>query len=97
MTLAGARLCFLGPNLPAPSIAAAAIDQRADGIAISVTQSYPIAQLALELRTLRSCCHEIPILVGGGGALNAPPEFTTADNLARASAWVHDMIAFRSS
>jgi DNA-binding transcriptional MerR regulator len=93
MTLAGAKLCFLGPSLPAPSIAAASSDQRANGIALSVTAAYSAHQLNLELETLRSICPTTPILVGGAGALNAGEGFTTADNLARASAWITELAA----
>ena len=91
MALAGARLVFLGPNAPAHSIVMAAADQGVQGIALSVSTLYSPRQLELELAEIQRLAPDMPILVGGRGAINAPPGVVSADQLSRAGQWIQEL------
>lgn len=60
---------YLGPNLPAEEIAAAAVSGRVRAVALSIMHLADDARLDNELRLLRRCLPEdIPIVVGGRSA-----------------------------
>jgi methanogenic corrinoid protein MtbC1 len=65
----GWRVTYLGPNLPAEEIAAAAAQRNARAVALSVVYPADDPRVAEELRRLRELVGpEITILVGGSGA-----------------------------
>jgi methanogenic corrinoid protein MtbC1 len=65
----GWRVTYLGPNLPAEEIAAAAAQRKARVVALSVVYPADDPRVAEELRRLRGLlAPEIMILVGGSGA-----------------------------
>jgi methanogenic corrinoid protein MtbC1 len=65
----GWNTVYLGPNLPAEEIAAAAKQRRARAVALSVTFPGDDPQLPTELRRLaRSLEGDVTLLVGGSSA-----------------------------
>jgi len=85
----GWRVTYLGPNLPAEEIAAAAAQRKARAVALSVVYPADDPRVADELRRLRDLMSPgISILVGGSGAehyahilddagIRRLPDFTT--------------------
>lgn len=66
----GWRDLYLGPNLPAQEIALAAMQSRANAVALSITAPGNNPDVVLEFQTLRQLLEErIPLLAGGGGVL----------------------------
>jgi len=64
----GWRDLYLGPNLPAQEIALAAMEARAQAVAISIVAPGNNPSVIHEFRALRQVLEErVPILAGGGG------------------------------
>lgn len=61
----GWRVCYLGPSLPAEEIAAAAIQQKARAVALSIVYPTDDPHLAGELKRLHQLLPNIVLLVGG--------------------------------
>jgi methanogenic corrinoid protein MtbC1 len=67
----GWRIAYLGPNLPAEDIAAAARQAKARAIALSIVYPPDDPRVEIELKKLsRSVGEEIAILIGGRSAAN---------------------------
>ncbi|MEX2467299.1 MAG: hypothetical protein WD995_10335, partial [Gemmatimonadota bacterium] len=65
----GWRVIYLGPNLPAAELAAAAIEVGAQALALSVTVIEDVEGLLAELRTLRGLLPaSVEIVIGGRAA-----------------------------
>lgn len=64
----GWQATFLGPNLPAEEIAAAARVQNSTAVALSIVFPPDDPALPVELRRLRKALPDVPILVGGRAA-----------------------------
>ncbi len=61
----GWRVCYLGPNLPAEEIAAAAIHHQARAVALSIVYPSDDPHLVGELTRLFQLLPETPVVVGG--------------------------------
>ncbi len=61
----GWRVCYLGPSLPAEEIAAAAVQQKARAVALSIVYPTDDPHLAGELKRLRQLLPNVVLLVGG--------------------------------
>jgi cobalamin-dependent methionine synthase I len=69
-TAEGWRIVNLGPDLPAREIATAAIQMKADLVALSVTYAADALETLQELRDLRAQLpDEIPLILGGAAAI----------------------------
>jgi DNA-binding transcriptional MerR regulator/methylmalonyl-CoA mutase cobalamin-binding subunit len=67
--IAGWRVLYLGPNLPAPEIARTARDARARAVLLSVVNPQPTRSLRDEFTALRSIAGKrMPIIAGGASA-----------------------------
>jgi methanogenic corrinoid protein MtbC1 len=65
----GWKVTYLGPDLPADDIAAAALRRKARAVALSIVYPADDPLLARELKTLRTMLgSEVPLLVGGASA-----------------------------
>ncbi len=67
---AGWRAVYLGPNLPADEIAAAALDRSARAVALSLVYPGDEPRVALELKRLRKLLDPDVALLAGGRAAN---------------------------
>jgi methylmalonyl-CoA mutase cobalamin-binding subunit/DNA-binding transcriptional MerR regulator len=66
----GWQVIYLGPNLPADDIAAAAVQTRAGVVALSIVYPGDDPNVGHELRKLRRALPEATLLVGGRAAAN---------------------------
>ena len=88
----GWRAVYLGPNLPAEEIAAAAQQSRAAAVALSIVYPEDEPRVASELRKLRQLLPENVALILGGRASGSYS--SVIEDIG--AAHPHDMLAFRS-
>lgn len=68
LTLAGARILFLGQNTPSDAVLTAIESAQADAVAVSVSVQYPRVSTEAYLSHLLSNLSAERVMVGGGGA-----------------------------
>ena len=88
----GWRAVYLGPNLPAEEIAAAAQQSRAAAVALSIVYPEDEPRVASELRKLRQLLPKDVVLILGGRAAGSYAAVIEAIGASHP----HDMLAFRS-
>ncbi|HVU01267.1 MAG TPA: cobalamin-dependent protein [Polyangiaceae bacterium] len=88
LAIGGARVVFLGANMPPKEVASAALKPKADAIALSAAAGVSPRALSRDLGALAAALPRgFPIVVGGAGFDPPPPGVLSLPDLAQLSAW----------
>ncbi len=94
LAIGGARVVFLGANMPPKEVASAARKPKADAIALSAATGVNRRALSRDLEALAEALPRgFPIVVGGAGFDPPPPGVLSLPDLSQLSAWASALSA----
>lgn len=94
VAVAGARLCFLGTDVPVPEVTALARDLGARAVAVSVSGAHRDAAMAGQVTALRRVLpRRTLVVVGGDGAPSPRPGVEVIADLSVFDGWVRRLVA----
>ena len=91
LALVNVKVTFLGANTPTESISAAALQQKASGIALSASPSIGEFVLQRCIHDLHAQAPHVSIIVGGDGAPKSIDHALVAHNVVESQAWARHL------